>query len=544
MEKVKKRCDKNLPKITQKVAKNIYTFTIPRSKIPIKNRELREIEDRILSNPYFGRLYPLYSLDKYISLYLSYSKAKSISITNWSMYSLLFSEVYSTYSINGYYEYKLSSDNIENIGHSVNILYITFKEYLASLNMKRIHKVKAYSVCEWLVKHLYRLHNSGCSKMCGIRYSRDDHFIRDHCRPECNISIPMVRRLVDMLVNMRLVINLNGNSYDSDYHVRSMIMTFKEIYEYLEIKEVSLVEERLNSSKTEIRYEDEDGSIKVMDETLYEDTWLDTIRYSGQVLDNHEEILRRKRVYIGDIPVLEIYLRRIWKKDIYTCGRLFDDGTIQTKPKYVRSSIVIEGEKTVSLDFKSLHPRCAYLKEGIKLADDFDPYPSIDFIKLNHKLINKFKKFYDIDKYDPVRNLTKIALLCLINAKDFNAAVGAVSRKLQKDKAKGGTIFEDSMKFVGFVDKIPVKEVLLAVIEHNKPISNWLGNDKGKYLQNIDSSIIIDCIDNLNKLDIAVLPVHDSLTCKVSEKDIVYKQMQASYEAVLLSKDNCVIEEE
>ena len=59
-------------------------------------------------------------------------------------------------------------------------------------------------------------------------------------------------------------------------------------------------------------------------------------------------------------------------------------------------------------------------------------------------------------------------------------------------------------------------------------------------LQNIDSkimsSVLLELIDN----DIAVLPVHDSVLCKLQDKDTVIDVMRRAYKAVM--KLDCKID--
>jgi hypothetical protein len=104
------------------------------------------------------------------------------------------------------------------------------------------------------------------------------------------------------------------------------------------------------------------------------------------------------------------------------------------------------------------------------------------------------------------------------------------------------------MKFVGLPEGCMKDDFLNKWIdkisEHNYIIKDWFGKEKGSTLQNLDSEIMMVCLDRLTDMNIVVLPVHDSLICAKPHRFIVESVMVEAYKAVLGSGNNLIIEEE
>ena len=83
--------------------------------------------------------------------------------------------------------------------------------------------------------------------------------------------------------------------------------------------------------------------------------------------------------------------------------------------KTFRKDIRIDGNPTVEIDFKALHPSIIAELQGYKLPEFFDPYG------------------LHLEGYDrkTLRSIAKIAFMCIFNSKNLNQATAAVSNELR-----------------------------------------------------------------------------------------------------------------
>ena len=254
--------------------------------------------------------------------------------------------------------------------------------------------------------------------------------------------------------------------------------------------------------------------------------------------------LNSHEIAIDGFALPELGFQRVLSDVKKECGRLFDNGSVQGKAKSVRDLITIDGEPVDSLDFKAIHPAILLSWEGYSLKSH-DPYPRLESIEVDQKLITRFTKYYGLSKYDPIRNIVKKLFLCMINASDLNKAVGSCYKDLAQDNLKKGTHQEHTMKYVG-LPTINLHEIAKEVLKHNSMIAKYLGVGVGNKLQFIDSCIIVECIKSLTALNIPCIPVHDAIICKQSDSSFGYRAMREAFLSILGedANDNCIIEKE
>ena len=160
--------------------------------------------------------------------------------------------------------------------------------------------------------------------------------------------------------------------------------------------------------------------------------------------------------------------------DFSSNGRLYG-GWWQSIPKEYRPYILINGKRTVELDYSGLHPNLIYALSGHKL--DGDPYE----IPQSHRDWSRKKYF---------RKAIKRAFNAMLNA----------DHELMREPSDVG-VKDLNMSW---------KEVKAAIIERHKPISHQFFTAIGSKLQLIDSQIAIAVLKHFAAMNIAVLPVHDS----------------------------------
>lgn len=188
-----------------------------------------------------------------------------------------------------------------------------------------------------------------------------------------------------------------------------------------------------------------------------------------------------------------------------------------------RGSILINGNKTVEIDYSALHPRMIAEMEGAELGDDFDPYQIV------------------LDGYDPecIRKIAKLGMLILINCGSLRSGCMALSAECNANLPL------NDWKASGLIpDPLGVKEVMKALMERNQYARGWFLEKKGLTLQNLDSRILDIVIEYWLERGVITIPIHDSVI--IEEKylaecvDIMYD----AYSRVLGSKHNCKLKVE
>lgn len=515
-----------------------FKFQININRLSKKNKQLRGLDADILQK-LRGKNDALKGIHRgggiYYDICVLNNVCKSSVISydlDWFVMSQTLSYIHDICSV------KASPDNYKEF-ISCEPLLDMFIQHSKQNGVKRLSLDKYTCVVSWFTSHLYRTYKYNHIAM---RYSRDKNFNNKYEVRNKGFSYSILIRFIDFLVDKGYVLSYKGNVL---YGVRcmSMLIVNPVVYDILGIGSEQITKDDVEPNyRPSVVVRDNEGVEVPLDKISNE--LKSTVSYGVDVLDKYNKYLNSTTVTIDNYEVPEIWFTRIHRVDHTVCSRVFDDGTIQGKTKFTRSLIEIDGEPTVSLDFKSIHPSILLYRKGVGI-NDHDPYPQLPNIKVDKKLVNRFKKFYNITSYSPVRNIVKKLMLCLINADSVEKAVGACYKDLSKDNLKRGTYKEHTMRFVG-LPRINLHEVALQIINHNEVIGEYLGTGVGNKLQKVDSDIIMICLDQLTKADIPVLPIHDALICKRADKDVVEGVMAKAFVSVVGegSENNCIIEEE
>lgn len=452
----------------------------------------------------------------------------------WSSDSSTLRYVYDQMSVTGSPDY--SSTMTDKVCEtSVDTLYGMFKEYMVSSGTQRISEKKYRATCQWLVVYLHHLLRY---KSVGVKYTRMTNFKSVANVQNLDFSIPVCMDLIAMLEDLGLLIDLTGNKMFGSKHI-SMFIPAPELFRMLQIDGGYLI---TTKPKEIIKVVDDCGN--VLKNVDMSDEFANVYNESSYILNGHRDMMEKFELAISNHQMPPLWLQRTLRPDKYINSRLFDDGTFQGKSKLIRSLITIGGQATVSLDFKAIHPSMLLEMEGYSILEH-DPYPAISSIKVDVKLINKFKKYHGINKYNPVRNIIKKLVLCLINADNINEAVGSCYEDLSRDSLKRGTSRENTMRYVG-LPAINLHEIAGVLIKHNYMISKYFGVGIGNSLQYKDSCVMMGVLEVLTKSKIPCIPIHDAIICRKSDADQVKCVMTESFLNVMGSNSlrNCVIEEE
>ena len=415
------------------------------------------------------------------------------------------------------------------------------------LSNKRVSKPKVKETVKHLVKHISRLkfHKKYC-----IKYTRRP--VNWSNKKKFNASLSYMISLITMLENDGVIKNINGFIFGSDGNeekVSSLLIitpTFIDwcnsissaedekslpvrIEDCLLEPSVSVVEIRVRTNP------DNKKEYKVVKPEPKDRLFYAQACY---FVEKYNEAIANRIVEIDGHRVPELFFRRIFNSDMEHGARFYDRGEIQGKNATIRSTITIDREETVEVDYSSLHYCLCAEKEGLDLRGK-DPY-SFDFdIDLDEEEIKSWKSKYNIHhKYDPVRNLKKVAVLAMFNAKDRKSATAAISKKIKEDFN-----YEDKSmrRFVG-IKSVSVIKLIDGILEHNKEVEKYFNSGIGLHLQFLDSQMIEHCISRFMEIDEVCLPVHDSLIVKKSLGGFAKEVMEEAYLKVMGSKINCKVE--
>lgn len=186
-------------------------------------------------------------------------------------------------------------------------------------------------------------------------------------------------------------------------------------------------------------------------------------------------------------------LYRVFNNGSWEQGGRFYGGWWIALAKELRPYIIINGSRTVELDYKCMHPRLCYHLEGIACPPDADLYAIPGLTQ------------------GGMRDLVKKAFSQLINAE-----AGAKIRAPGESK----TILPKGMKW---------SDLLVRIEEYHAPIRKWFRNGKGLYLQFIESRIAEAVLSYFAFRGFPVLPIHDGFVVRAEDEYILGETMMLAY---------------
>ena len=242
------------------------------------------------------------------------------------------------------------------------------------------------------------------------------------------------------------------------------------------------------------------------------------------------------RDYQGD--KINTDLTRIFNEDFEHGGRLYTGaGGYQQIPSHLRKGITIDGEYLKELDIKGSHIAILYTLEGHILGKGYDPYQIDEVDAVEYTVEYGLAQEYIDEKYDPKRNIIKLALVVMINSKSRQSAIKALTNKVNKanknslvsylerlddlklDTPEAKELISEmqALKYVGIVVEDMSK--LLDAIEHkHKAIKKYFYTGVGLVGQKLEGDIMQRTLTELKDKGLPSLCIHDSIM--VREGDI------------------------
>lgn len=246
-----------------------------------------------------------------------------------------------------------------------------------------------------------------------------------------------------------------------------------------------------------------------------------------------------------DDAVISPHCKRIFnlKNDFSLGGRWY--GTFQNMPKTNRKRIQFGVSDTVEPDFKAMHFLILYALEGIQIDPLLDDPYTLNGSTFDRKTV-KAAMLHLI-------NCESESVFCQKVTRSGNPKVKDVFANYQERRFRyevaysAGIHWKEPNKpkqIEGFIEGMPDhidgKKLLDAIKERHPFIAHrFCKPNLGLQLQNIDSNIMANAIQQLVALKIPVLPVHDSLRCRVEDKEQVMTAMRIAYKAIT-GFDGCI----
>ncbi|AOY87832.1 hypothetical protein BKP64_06395 [Marinobacter salinus] len=179
--------------------------------------------------------------------------------------------------------------------------------------------------------------------------------------------------------------------------------------------------------------------------------------------------------------------KRRFRDDFQSGGRMFL--ALQQLKKKERANLIIDGEKTVELDFSSHAPRMLFHANGRPAPSDCYAHASVP------------------------RQIMKEAMLRVTNCDTRSTALRSLTVLLRE---RG-------------IDYFSPKELLTAVEETNPFAVKGMKPGRWKEIQFLESRIACGIAHQLHKHDVPCLPIHDSFVVRQRDRDTLMRAMHEEY---------------
>ena len=232
--------------------------------------------------------------------------------------------------------------------------------------------------------------------------------------------------------------------------------------------------------------------------------WIDLELSRDEHTDLVAQMAKKNKEHIEDSPddyrplmLSKRSLYRVFNDTEFKTGGRFYGGWWQEIPSKFRDRIIIDGKRTVQLDYSGLHPHILYHEKGLELKDD--PYQVNLIPSKNAEDADGFRKFIK---------------------QCFNAMLNA--EKPMQRAPRGSQLSHWGVTW---------KQIVKAIRGRHPHIEDQFFTGAGLKLQRIDSDLCEAVILSMMKRspEIVVLPVHDSFIVHHGYKDELMGMMLGAY---------------
>lgn len=219
-----------------------------------------------------------------------------------------------------------------------------------------------------------------------------------------------------------------------------------------------------------------------------------------------------------------VQYKQVFSKDLEGAGRIYSFGSFQTMNGCLRRTITINGEEVTEVDLRANHISMIYLLNGIVIDEAFDCY------------------YIEIEgfTYKDLRNLCKMAIMCMINCSRWDTASTALNNVVKEDK-------ESKEPYLQVFHTQPLdffKKVVKMLIDKHSRINFFDKRFTWDKLQRLDSSICEKVLEHFKKKKEIVLGWHDSWVIRKSLQKELIDVVKDSWCKVFGTYANCFIKVE
>ena len=206
------------------------------------------------------------------------------------------------------------------------------------------------------------------------------------------------------------------------------------------------------------------------------------------------------------------FTRRIFNNGSFKQGGRWYGGWWQRLNSKLREDILIDGTRTVEIDFSGLHPNLAYTRQGLDY-DGADPYNI------------RIEAFDELGINDPKisREVIKLMMLLGLNATDEEILFKAFRDNFNYS-------FLGAFDF-SFTNK-QLSKILTNIKEHHSPIADQFATGAGIDLMYMDSQIVEQIINIFTVQEEPILTVHDSFIVKFKQQDLLNACMKEAFQSI------------
>jgi hypothetical protein len=384
-------------------------------------------------------------------------------------------------------------------------------DFIASSGKKRAHKDKYRTALSMLLANLLNAHRT----RSGLIVLKRTHHSPDPIKNPLNITPTIINQLTDFFASVGLVTSHTGKSNEYE-GCASWLAPNEELRIRLDYSNAEIALAKGSPAIVLKSEKDVNGNKDLCKLPTSNAAKREITRLSKPVNEHTKTWLEHRVTYRGN--TLVPFIKRTFNNSSLAFGGRFysESSTYQNLSKDKRKELLIDGATTVEIDYKAIHfnllyawtnataPKDPYIIKGYSR----DMMKSVCLVLVNSDNLAAFK-----------RNVTKSGNPEVIDKmRRYKDRLSVYNEQRGLGLKAKAPVKPESKK--GFIEGIPegTKGIdLLAAIENaHGAIKHFFGTPNiGLRLQYLDSEIMALAITKLQGLP--VLPVHDSLICKLSD---------------------------
>ena len=236
-------------------------------------------------------------------------------------------------------------------------------------------------------------------------------------------------------------------------------------------------------------------------ETPYINPIYQTTTYTGKEykVSSSLPLLVTSETKIKNYIELDSWLYRVFNNGRFDQGGRFYGGEYQSLSGEERAKILINGNKTIEVDYSAYHLNMIYHLEKIDYKGD--PYLAVTGVK---------------HLRTPVKKMVQM----IINAKTEYEAIEAFNKYLNENL---------EIKNIVYSEGLDGRELLRIVKQAHKRIEKYFNTGIGVKLQFVDSRIAERILKHFTKKKIVCLCIHDSFIVEEQYQDELIEVMKREY---------------